>query len=986
MTGDEAFRILYAKLKKAGASGEQIQQAVNKYLEENPVQGGITCEDAEALMHKNSASGIGILLKDAAGWRVPEMHLYGKATQFTTTGAQLFDVDAVGGPYPIEADEDGWYNVDFINSESNISNKYKNISILPSTLIEPSKRYVVITEISEISECYLVTVSGHGANKNFIGQLQPVSGYRASFNTIGVHKTFGDALEDLSIADCLTRFFIEKNDDAEACHVKFRLSVLKDTSVTAENFVYEPYTGGKPSPNPNYPQVLVSLAGNGELTVTTTGEEKQSSAKFLCPNGLPGIPVTSGGNYTDENGQQWISDEIVCYPDGTGEYVKRINTKVFDGEESWKVASSEHLTKYYIDLNDATKTKGLVVFCDRYLGVNKQYIVLNNFECSLYQDINDRYQNSNWLYLRDDTATGVEDLTEKMKANPITVRYVLKEPIRTQLTAEELAAFKALRTYKPNTTVMNDAGAHMELEYITDPVAEAQATADKIEEIRSSSLEKTIENHYALQRTGKVYQTKLWKYAANPTSTGEKLRDNAGLVFEPSTDTAEGQDDYADIPLFQWVNVNYIRDADGSPRPVALEGTDAYQTSGAVDVGAMQMSFWWNWDSSNAEYDLITISDTPHPELGLVPWCECVRADGTVMPWCIGSKYFSGVASDGLLRSQPGLALANFQSHNNMITNYQKKGPGYWGAGTSRNLFQIIFNAIKGGTKNSQSLYAGCTSYSFQYSASIERTEEKTYFPLTNAQAANVIVGSRVYVGYGSNNNGTVNQDRSVTTMRAYADMAKVLKIEALDDSNMAVYLDVAQGFPTEPIALTDDLSAPVVISTMEWASGETDKVIGRHDGSPVSNTDGKHPYRVQGREYAVGCYAVASDTVMDFQSDYSKNVYVAPKGTAHSSADATIRSNYKLVGNIPAMEGGADWWIGDITVDAANGVWFPSVPCSSNAQGMGDRCYAGGASTSGTREYLQGGSLGNGSSAGSACLYCRGSLSGASWYCGGCD
>ena len=31
---------------------------------------------------------------------------------------------------------------------------------------------------------------------------------------------------------------------------------------------------------------------------------------FPTPNGLPGIPVTSGGNYTDENGQQWVCDEV----------------------------------------------------------------------------------------------------------------------------------------------------------------------------------------------------------------------------------------------------------------------------------------------------------------------------------------------------------------------------------------------------------------------------------------------------------------------------------------------------------------------------------------------------------------------------------------------------------------------------------------------------------------------------------------------------
>lgn len=503
-------------------------------------------------------------------------------------------------------------------------------------------------------------------------------------------------------------------------------------------------------------------------------------------------------------------------------------------------------------------------------------------------------------------------------------------------------------------------------------------------------LEKMIENYYAMRRTGKVYQTKLWKYNTNPSSTGEKLLDNAELVFEPSTDTTEGQDDYLNgqHPMFEWLNVNYVRDEGGTARPTAIEGTDSYKTSGTVDVGVMQMSFYWKWDTSNAEYDLITVSDTPHPELGLEPWPECVKEDGTVLPWCIGSKYVSGTASDGLLRSQPNLRPENYQSHNNMITNYQLKGEGYFGAGAVRNLFQIVFNAIKGATKNSQTLYKGVTNYNFQYNASVERDTSETYFPVTNEQAANIIVGHCVEVGYGSNNNGELNKDRGVTTMRQYAHNVKVLKIETLDENNKAVYLDIEDGFTTTPVQLTETLSSPIIMSSMHCYSGMTDSVLGKHDGSPISNTDGKYPYRVQGREYAVGGYIIASDVVMDFQSDYSKNVYVAEKGTTRSSSDSTIRSTYKMIGNIPADDGGAgaDWWIGDIAVDMDTGAWYPSVKGSSDSQGYGDRCYAGGETTSGTREYLQGGYLWPGSGAGSAYLNCWHGLSWAGWVCLGCD
>lgn len=508
------------------------------------------------------------------------------------------------------------------------------------------------------------------------------------------------------------------------------------------------------------------------------------------------------------------------------------------------------------------------------------------------------------------------------------------------------------------------------------------------------NLEQMIENYYALRRTGKVYQTKLWKFATNPSPSGEKLLDNAGLVFEPSTDTEEGQDDYLNgqHPLFEWCNVNYIRDADGTARPIAIEGMDSYKTEGDVDVGTMQMSFWWSWDTSNAEYDLITISDLPHPELGLKPWPECVKADGTVMPWCIGSKYISGTASDGKLRSQPGLKPARNQSHNNMITNYQSKGSGYWGAGAVRNTFQIVFNAIKGNTKNSQALFQGVTNWNIQYEASIQSADAHTYFPVTNAQAENIPVGCYVSVGYGGNNNGTANNDRGQTTIHAYADDVKVLNKEPLDDgANTAIYIDITEenAFNTQPHAYTDTFSAPIMLSSMHAHSGTTDVVKGRHDGSPVSNTDAKHPYRVQGREYAVGGYIVASDTVMDLQPDFTKKVYVAPKGTAHSSSDATIRSTYTEIGTIPAAAAGnnADWWIGDFGLSTDVGGWWPAAEGSGTAQGTGDRCYAGGVGvTSGIREYLQGGYLWHGSNAGSSFLNCRYGLGSWDWACLACD
>lgn len=515
-------------------------------------------------------------------------------------------------------------------------------------------------------------------------------------------------------------------------------------------------------------------------------------------------------------------------------------------------------------------------------------------------------------------------------------------------------------------------------------IPQGQPGKDGTEWTEQELLEKNISDYYAMRRTGKVYQTRFWKFAANPTSAGEKLLDNAGLVFEPSTDTEEGQDDYLNgqNPMFEWVNVNYIRDDDGAPRPTAIEGQENYKTSGAVDVGAMQMSFWYKIDSSDEEYIYYTVSDTPHPELGLVPWPECVKADGTVLPWCIASKYFSGTASDGLQRSQPGLKPTRNISYNSMITTYQNKGPGYWGAGAVRNTFQILFNAIKGATKSSQTLFAGTTNWSFQYSASVQRSEKDTYFPVTNSQANNLVVGAYVSVGYGSNNNGTVNQDRGVAAMHAYADDVKILRIEDLDENNKAVYLDVEESFDTMPVQLTDELSANITMSSMHWWSGATDSVLGHHDGSPTSNANGRFPYRVQGREYSVGGYAVASDTVAWLNEDGTRTVYSAPRGAEHVSANDSIKETYKESGTIPVHSGGAaaDYWVGDCVVDPETGAWHPDAQGSGSTQGCGDMYYAGGTSANTFREFLQGGNLGSGSNAGSCCLNLGAWLGGGYW------
>ena len=507
-----------------------------------------------------------------------------------------------------------------------------------------------------------------------------------------------------------------------------------------------------------------------------------------------------------------------------------------------------------------------------------------------------------------------------------------------------------------------------------------------VKSITDAIDERILEAFFGSMRNGKVYQTEVYLTETNPTSDGVKTLANANMVCEPSTDTVEGRDDYEGIGIFNWYKCNYITDDYGRKIPTAIEGWgNGYKNDGSVDAGVIAMTPYWSVIEKNGK-QIWTLSDTPNDDYGLIPWKTARKEDGTYASYVIHSEYVSGLGTDGLLRSFSGSKPARNQCYNNMIDSYQRKGKGCYGAGKERDMYVILYEVIKYATKNEQKIFKGTTNYSLQFSASIQRETKETYFPLTNSQASQIVVGSYVSVGYGSKNtDNTVNNDRGVGTIHQYADDVKVLRIENIDENNKAVYLDIEEGFTTTPVALSDTLNAQITLSTMHWWSGTTDKVIGKHDGSMGSNTDGKHPFRVMGIECSVGGYIVYSDSVMVFKEDYSKDVYIAPRGVKHVKDEATIKSTYKLIGNMPG-NGGTDWWIGDIGVDMETCSWFAKAVGKSDSQGWGDRCYAGGKSTSGTREDLGRGYLGSGSSGGSVFVYCWSWLGGSGWYFLGCD
>lgn len=484
-----------------------------------------------------------------------------------------------------------------------------------------------------------------------------------------------------------------------------------------------------------------------------------------------------------------------------------------------------------------------------------------------------------------------------------------------------------------------------------------------------STIEQQIAIAYATQRTGEVFHTRIYKSASNTTSKGVFMDDSAGLTCVPSTDTVEGRDDFEHFLPFLWMHCNYTcDDADGFKRLKTLKGFPGYSETGTCDIGVLHPTFYWNKIDSATHEDWY-LSDSPHPELGLVPFCDAIKSDGTVMPYFIQSATSSVTASDGLLRTQFGAPPAYNQSYNSMITDYQKKGKGYWGAGMSRQLFWYIMLIIKYGTKNSQSAMRGCSNYDAQVKCAVAESGVKRVLVTSDSPW---YVGGCVSVGVASGS--SIN--RQDASMNSICDRVRVKSIESVTVNGTAytaLNLDI-----NSTITTTTD----TYVSSMPCWTGETEAVIGHHDGSYLSYTDGRHSFRICGQEYMLGQYIVASDTVIAF-SDASghKDIYAYPRGVAHV---ANAITNAIKVGSIPEA---GDYWIGDENIDISHGIMWPGAKGSGDSVGVGDNCWGGGTSAAGElREALTTAGLWIGGCAGACYLGCRAGLGAVVWCFGSCD
>lgn len=537
------------------------------------------------------------------------------------------------------------------------------------------------------------------------------------------------------------------------------------------------------------------------------------------------------------------------------------------------------------------------------------------------------------------------------------------DQIKTGLETDLNNAQQASKDLKQNTAAS-----------VTKIETAGQTQIDLIKQ-NGGGVENALSNYFALRRNGKVFTTKIYKWETSTSPVGVKMNANENMVAEPSVGRTEGRDDYAQYGLFHHFTCNFSVDENGFNHVDALEGQIGFTKYGKVQVGEVTMSAWFGIEDTT-EAVLYHYSDS-QTELTPYPMKESINPDGTISPFMIHAKYAAGDI-DGVPYSSKGLAPANGcqatqarnpVSYTGMITYMHKLGGHYCGT-TSWDLFyRQLMMIIKYATTHSQSIMAGCTSYSNQNQNLVEETGVMRVV-LTKAQAAGYVIGSYVSIGdVGSN----TNKDRYFSYIHNKAYSVKVTKIEDVDDSNAAVYVDAPEAF---------DTTLTTWITTMPWHSGATDEVAGS-DGSPNSNTNGKDPYKIQGIETCIGAYEVLGNVVMDIvtgpDGNPARDVYVCEDASTLSSNIATVRANYKKAIAQVAYTAASWKYITEETTDPNLGIMIPTKVGGGSTTGFADAMYTD-AGTSGQREWLALGVLYYGAYAGLWFLYAGSGWSYAYW------
>ena len=429
----------------------------------------------------------------------------------------------------------------------------------------------------------------------------------------------------------------------------------------------------------------------------------------------------------------------------------------------------------------------------------------------------------------------------------------------------------------------------------------------------------------ARMRDGKNYGVSIPKGSSTAcTKTGA----NAGIANpKPGVIGRAAIDPYVNQGAFFFVEVNGGVDADGTPYVTAIDGDGRFSR---LDDTWVLTPVLYTLEAETDDAVNLTVSDTRQPGMKRQP--AALLPNGAQRPYMLYAKYALSVDADGKPRSVSGPQVKRFVSHDTGVSLMKTATTGDSFKTAADDWYVKVMFLLKYATKNSQSVFAGCTGYDVQMSPTVAESNT-TRVVVAKEKADQILIGSSMILG---THTGTSN-DRGNGYNYDVFDAATVIKKVDVDASNTAIYFDVAKPFTT---------ATTYLLSTVPWRAGACDAVEG--DGSPTSCTDGKQPFVVQGIELGLGMYEVLGNVLIQYTGTGTV-VYMNPdtkNEKAGSSPDSALSA-----GAFPGQA--AEGWNYALYCKTVNGLMIQQGTGASTSVGICDGNYKVADTTVGWREWL---------------------------------
>lgn len=353
-------------------------------------------------------------LADSDNGKIMDMMIYGQSSQVKTTGKNKLKInDKTSTTRGITiTSKDGIITVNGTATESGYA------------LLEIDKQLVA-------DGTYIVNYEAHNHENNIKLYLLD-----AKYNRV-IEQNVATSLSNAEIAKIAFIIYEGKTYDMKDVKIQLELGTVATS--------YEPYTGGKPSPSPDYPQEIKRVV-NPTLKVTNEDGLKVQSVT-LNNITLNAIPVSSGGNVTID-GQQYIADYVDVE---RGKVIRKVNKLIITGEENWELGFENWATYPY-----AFKCENINRHVLKGNAMNAKYEWYEK-QANLHSNsLNVPYDRC--IAVSDSRFSTVEEFTNELKkqnsnGTSLIVYYITNTPQEENLSLEKIELLKSLLTYYPVTNI-----------------------------------------------------------------------------------------------------------------------------------------------------------------------------------------------------------------------------------------------------------------------------------------------------------------------------------------------------------------------------------------------------------------------------------------------------------------------------------------------------------------------------------------------------